>query len=59
MARTGTTDVVGAHLVLVTARQGLPVITGDTDALARLAGGIDPSPRIIPWPIRKLMGTAG
>jgi hypothetical protein len=51
LGRTGTSDVVDAHLVLLGAQLGEPVLTGDPDDLQRLAAALGPSgPTIHAWP---------
>jgi len=51
LARTGTTDVVDAHLVVCAVRSGHDVLTGDPDDLVRLAGAFGPAaPTVHAWP---------
>ena len=51
LARSGTSDVVDAHLVDLAARLGFPVVTGDVDDLTRLADAIAATRiSILPWP---------
>lgn len=51
LGRAGTTDVVDAHLVLLGAEIGEPVLTGDPDDLQRLADALGAgAPTIHAWP---------
>lgn len=51
LGAAGRSDVVDAHLVLLAAQLGEPVITGDPDDLHRLAAALGPAaPTIHAWP---------
>mgnify|MGYP000850436616 CR=1 FL=1 len=48
---SGTSDVVDAHLVLLAAQVGEPIITGDPDDLRRIASAFGGhAPTIHAWP---------
>lgn len=51
LARTGTADVVDAHLVVCAVRVGCDVVTGDPGDLSSLADAMgSAAPEIHPWP---------
>jgi len=51
LARSGSADVVDAHLVIVAARLSEPILTGDVDDLAALGAALDAEqPSILAWP---------
>ena len=51
LARSQTTDVVGAHLVAVARRLVQPILTGDTADLEALTASLpDHRPRVLPGP---------
>lgn len=51
LGESGTSDVVDAHLVILAAQLGEPLLTGDPDDLRRLADVFGPlAPRIHAWP---------
>lgn len=51
LARTGTTDVVDAHLVVCAVRLGSGVVTGDPDDLSMLADAMgSAAPAVHAWP---------
>ena len=51
LALSGTSDVVGAHLVVVALRLGDDILTGDSDDLAILGAPLGPTaPTIHHWP---------
>jgi len=50
LARSGTIDVVDAHLVTVAARLSEPILTGDVDDLEALSAALDVAPSILAWP---------
>ena len=51
LARSGTSDVVDAHLVVIAVRRSEPVLTGDVDDLKLLVDALpDRRPNILPWP---------
>ncbi len=51
LARSGSADVVDAHLVTVAARLSEPILTGDVDDLEALSTALDAQhPSILAWP---------
>jgi hypothetical protein len=51
LARTGSTDVVDAHVVVCAVRLGFDVLTGDTDDLTLLANAMgSAAPVVHAWP---------
>ena len=51
LARTATSDVVDAHLVMVAARLDDSILTGDPDDLGRIAEAMGTAgPTVHPWP---------
>lgn len=51
LARSGTSDVVDAHLVVVAVQRSEPVLTGDVDDLKLLVDALpDRRPPVLPWP---------
>lgn len=51
LARSATSDVVDAHLVVVAARRSEPILTGDVHDLEQLAAPLgDRRPIILSWP---------
>lgn len=51
LARSGTSDVVDAHLVVVAVRRSEPVLTGDVDDLKLLIDAVpNRRPHVLPWP---------
>lgn len=49
--RSGTTDVVDAHLGLLAQRLGDDILTGDVDDLTRVAAALSSGrPKVHPWP---------
>ena len=51
LAHSGTSDVVDAHLVVVAARRGEPILTGDVHDLELLAAALpEHRPPILSWP---------
>jgi hypothetical protein len=50
LARSGTSDVVDAHLVLVALRTGEPVLTGDVGDLAHLVESSGLPVDVLSWP---------
>jgi hypothetical protein len=51
LTRSGTDDVVDAHLVVVAVRRDEPILTGDTDDLETLAAMLrERRPTIFSWP---------
>ena len=51
LARTRTSDVVDAHLVITAVRLGHDILTGDPDDVTTVAGVLGPaSPTVHPWP---------
>jgi predicted nucleic acid-binding protein len=51
LARSGTTDVVDAHLVSVAIRTGEPILTADVGDIGRIAAALpDERPRVHRWP---------
>ncbi len=51
LARSGTSDVVDAHLVVVAVRRSEPVLTGDADDLELLVAALpDRRPNVLRWP---------
>jgi hypothetical protein len=51
LARSGTADVVDAHLVSVAVRLGEPILTADVGDISRLAAALrDHQPRVHRWP---------
>lgn len=51
LGRTGTSDVVDAHLVICAIRLGQDILTGDPDDLTRLTAPLGPAaPTIHTWP---------
>ena len=51
LARSGTSDVVDAHLVVVAVRRSEPILTGDMHDLESLAAALrDRRPNLLSWP---------
>ena len=51
LARSGTADVVDAHLVLLGLRLGQGILTADVEDLSALAAVLGPgAPRVYRWP---------
>jgi hypothetical protein len=51
LARSGTSDVVDAHLVVVAVRRSEPILTGDMHDLESLAAACrDRRPNLMSWP---------
>ena len=51
LARSGTSDVVDAHLVVVAARRSEAILTGDVHDLESLTAALpDHRPRLFSWP---------
>ena len=51
LSRSGTTDVVDAHLVSVAIRLAEPILTGDVADLELLSASlVDHGPRVFAWP---------
>jgi hypothetical protein len=51
LARSGTPDVVDAHLVAVARAQKEPILTGDVDDIERLVAALPSQrPRVYRWP---------
>lgn len=51
LARSGTSDVVDAHLVAVARRLGEPIITGDPDDIRAICDALPgPAPTVYAWP---------
>jgi hypothetical protein len=51
LARSGTSDVVDAHLVVVAVRRSEAILTGDMQDLEALTAGIpDLRPKLFRWP---------
>ena len=51
LARSGTTDVVDAHLVVLALQMSEPILTGDTTDIGILVASLsDHRPRVLHWP---------
>jgi len=51
LARSGTSDVVDAHLVVVAVRSAEPILTGDVHDLELLAAALpEHRPHVLSWP---------
>jgi hypothetical protein len=51
LARSGTSDVVDAHLVVVAVRRSEPILTGDLHDLEPLTAALpDRRPKLLHWP---------
>ena len=51
LRRSGTSDVVDAHLMILAIRIGHHILTADTDDLTTLANHLPNAPtRVLPWP---------
>ncbi len=51
LARSGTTDVVDAHLVVVAVRRSEPILTGDVHDLESLIAALpERRPNLLIWP---------
>lgn len=51
LARSGTSDVVDAHLVVVAVRRSEAILTGDVNDLESLTAALpDHHPRLLSWP---------
>jgi hypothetical protein len=51
LARSGTSDVVDAHLVVVAVRRSEPILTGDMHDLESLVAALrDRRPNLLSWP---------
>jgi len=51
LARSGTSDVVDAHLVLVAVRRSEPILTGDMHDLEALTAALpERRPNLLHWP---------
>jgi len=51
LARSGTSDVVDAHLVVVAVRRSEPVLTGDLQDLESLTAALpERGPNLLSWP---------
>jgi hypothetical protein len=51
LARSGTSDVVDAHLVVVAVRRSEPILTGDMHDMTSLTASLtDRRPTLLSWP---------
>ena len=51
LARSGTSDVVDAHLVAVAVRRAEPILTGDVDDIESLTSVLrERQPKVFAWP---------
>jgi hypothetical protein len=51
LARSGTSDVVDAHLVVVAVRRSEPILTGDAHDIELLVSALpDRRPHVLRWP---------
>lgn len=51
LARSGTSDVVDGHLVVVAVRRSEAILTGDVHDLESLTAALpDQHPRLLSWP---------
>jgi hypothetical protein len=51
LARSGTSDVVDAHLVVMAVRRSEPILTGDMHDLESLTAALrDRRPHVLSWP---------
>ncbi|HUF99540.1 MAG TPA: hypothetical protein VMM60_15525, partial [Ilumatobacter sp.] len=51
LARSGTSDVVDAHLVVVAVRRSEPILTGDVHDLESLTAALpERRPAVLTWP---------
>lgn len=49
LARSGTSDVVDAHLVAIGVSTGLPILTGDVDDIRRIVEAVAPTTTVLRW----------
>lgn len=50
LARSGTSDVVDAHLVAVGVTHGLDILTGDVDDIGRIVSAVASTATVFSWP---------
>lgn len=50
LARSGTSDVVDAHLVAVGIATGHPILTGDVRDISRIIDAVAPGTSVFDWP---------